>query len=165
MRDRVKKNPSDKQMAADYAQFLREKNEEELAVFTRAAEAYPTQLDYQFNMATRLFQLERFGEAIPVFQRARNDPKYRTEASVWLGKSFLEAGFSDEAVDTLKDIIDTYQLRGDEKSIEMTYWYGRSLEAKSDMPAAIKAYSQVAQWSFTYKDVQQRIKTLRAAAT
>jgi hypothetical protein len=44
----------------------------------------------------------------------------------------------------------------------MTYIYGRALELKKDMPAASKAYSQVAQWSFNYKDVQARIKKLRA---
>jgi hypothetical protein len=30
------------------------------------------------------------------------------------------------------------------------------------MPAAIKAYSQVAQWDFNYRDVQGRIRRLRA---
>ena len=67
-----------------------------------------------------------------------------------------------KAVDTLKQVIDDYPLKGDEKSIEMYYWYGRSLEEKGDRQAATKAYSQVAQWNFNYKDVQQRIKRLRA---
>jgi hypothetical protein len=74
----------------------------------------------------------------------------------------MEAGFMDEAVDTLHAVIEMYQLKGDAKSIDMTYTYGRALEAKGDVPAAIKAYSQVAQWDFNYRDVQARIKKLRS---
>jgi hypothetical protein len=62
----------------------------------------------------------------------------------------------------LHEVIESYQIKGDEKSIDMTYTYGRALEAKGDVPAALKQYSQVAQWNFNYRDVQQRIKSLRA---
>src|SRR5690242_19500407 len=97
-----------------------------------------------------------------MFQTARSDPTFRTEATIALGSSFLSAGFVDEAVDTFKALIDDYQLRGDQKSVDMYYMYGRSLEQKGDKAAAIKAYSQVAQWNFNYRDVQARIKKLRA---
>jgi hypothetical protein len=73
----------------------------------------------------------------------------------------MEAGFMDEAVDTMRDAIDAYPIKGDPKSIDMTYYYGRALEAKGDTPAALKQYSQVAQWNFNYRDVQARIKALR----
>ena len=43
----------------------------------------------------------------------------------------------------------------------MTYWYGRSLEEKGERPLAAKAYSQVAQWNFNYRDTQVRIKKMR----
>jgi hypothetical protein len=38
------------------------------------------------------------------------------------------------------------------------------LELKPDIPAALKQYSQVAQWNFTYRDVQARIKKLKQVA-
>ncbi|CAN5422762.1 hypothetical protein BH09PLA1_BH09PLA1_29970 [soil metagenome] len=161
LRERVQRNPSDKAMIEEYKQFVREKAQEELNEFTLAAENYPSQLEYQFHMAKRMFELEQYGEAIPVFQKARQDPKYRVDASVMLGRAFLEAGFSDEAVDTFKGTIDDYQLKGDDKSIEMTYWYGRSLEEKGEKALAAKAYSQVAQWNFNYRDTQVRIKKMR----
>jgi hypothetical protein len=69
----------------------------------------------------------------------------------------------DEAVDTIKVIIDDYPTKGDERSREMTYWYARALEEKKELPTAMKAYSQVAQWDFNYRDVQARIKRLRSA--
>jgi hypothetical protein len=43
----------------------------------------------------------------------------------------------------------------------MYYWYARSLESQNEVQSALKAYSQVAQWDFNYRDVQARIKRLR----
>ena len=164
LRAQVSTNSSDKALIAEYRQFVKEMAEKELEEYLLAAENYPTELKYKYEAAIRLFQLERFSDAIPIFQDARRDPKFKVEASVALGRAFLEAGFTDEAVDTLKVVIDEYQLRGDPKSIDMTYWYARALELKPDVPAALKQYSQVAQWNFTYRDVQARIKKLKQVA-
>ena len=162
MRQAYQADPNDADLKKQYIQFLQEKTEEELKEYTLWAENYPTETGFRFNMAKNLFLLKRFDEAIPVFQNARQDPKYRGEASIYLGRAFMEAGFMDEAVDTLRDATEAYPVKGDPKSIEMTYYYGRSLEAKGDIPMALKSYSQVAQWNFNYRDVQVRIKALRA---
>ena len=86
------------------------------------------------------------------------------EATSFLGRAFLENKFVDEAVETLKQSIEDYQLKGDEKSKEMYYWYARRLEEKPDIQASIKAYSQVAQWDFNFRDVQNRIRRLRSTS-
>ena len=161
LRQMLQKNAADEDLKKQYKQFVQERAEEELREYTLWAENYPTETVFRYNMAARMFLLGRFDEAIPLFQQVRQDPKYRTDAAIALGKAFMEAGFMDEAVDTLHNVIETYQLKGDAKSIDMTYTYGRALEAKGDVPAAIKAYSQVAQWDFNYRDVQVRIKKLR----
>ena len=105
---------------------------------------------------------ERGVENGDMFQQARQDPKVKVDASIALGRSFLEAGYLEEAIETLQAVIDEYQLKGDDRSKEMYYWQARALEQKGNVDLAIKRYSQVAQWEFTYKDVQTRIKQLRA---
>jgi tetratricopeptide (TPR) repeat protein len=162
MRQELQKNPADEELKTQYRQFVKERAEEELAEYTLWADNYPTETVFRFNAAQRLFMLGRYDEAIPIFQNARQDPKYRIDAAILLGRAFLEAGFTDEAVDTLREANDAYQLKGDAKSIDMMYFYGRALEAKGDTPSAIKAYSQVAQWNFNFRDVQVRIKNLRS---
>lgn len=162
MRAAVAQSPADAKLRAEYKQFLRDRAEEELREYTLAAENYPTDLRYRYEMAKRMFELERFAEAIPMFQQARNDPKLRGDATLLLGRAFLDAGFTDEAVDTLNGLIQDYQIKGDARSIEMTYWYGRAQEERKDIQSALKAYSQVAQWEFNFRDVQARIKRLRA---
>ena len=161
LRDAAKANPTDAAARQEHERFAKDKLQEELREFELWVENYPTDNTYRFELGKRMFALGRWDDAIPVFQQARNDPKLRVDAAVYLGRAFLESGFADEAVDTLKAAIDEYQIKGDPRSLEMNYWYGRALEQKGDIPAAVKSYSQVAQWSFTYRDVQQRIKKLR----
>jgi tetratricopeptide (TPR) repeat protein len=162
MRQAYQANPADEDLKKQYAQFRREKLEEELKEYTLWAEHYPTESQFRYNMAARLFELGRHDEAIPLFQQIRQDPKYRSEAAFMLGRSFFESGFADEAVDTLQAARELHQIKGDAKDKEMTYWYGRALELKADIPAALKAYSQVFMIDSGYRDVQVRIKALRA---
>ncbi|HEV2293791.1 MAG TPA: hypothetical protein VGR35_08035 [Tepidisphaeraceae bacterium] len=164
LRADFQRNPNDAELKAEYVAFLKDKAEQELKEFQLAAENYPTDMSYKFHAAQRLFQLNRFDEAIPVFQQARQDPKFRGDAAIYLGRAFLESGFVDEAIDTLHDMIESYELKGDAKSKEMYYWYGRALELKADLPAALKAYSQVFQWESSFRDVQVRIRRLRSGA-
>lgn len=153
--------PKDEAVARQYADYVRDRWREELKEYQLWSENYPTDMSVKFKVAERLFLLEQYSDAIPIFQQARNDPKYRHDAAIYLGRAFLEAGFTDESVDTLRAVIGEYQLLGDPKSIDMHYWYGRALEKKGDNLAAIKAFSQVAQWDFNYRDVQSRIKRIR----
>jgi tetratricopeptide (TPR) repeat protein len=160
----VQANPGDATAKETYEQFEKELWTEELNEFQLWAENYPTETGYRYQAATRMFKLHRYDEAIPLLQQVRMDPKYKFDAAIALGRSFYEAGFIEEAADTLHGVIEEYQIKGDSKSKEMNYWYARALEQKGDMQAALKAYSQTAQMDFNYRDVQVRIKKLRAAA-
>ncbi len=162
LRQAVQANPSDPEARQTYKQYIQEQTTEELSEYQLSAEHYPTDTKLKFEVAVRLYKLQRFDEAIPVLQQLRQDPKYKTDAGTLLGKAFLEAGFTDEAVDTLAGVLADYPGKGDNRSVDMTYVYGRALEIKKEIQSAIKAYSQVAQWNFNYKDVQARIKKLRA---
>lgn len=165
LRMELQSDPNDEELQKNYRQFQRSKAEQELAEYSLWAENYPTDMGFRYEMAQRLFVLGRYAEAIPVFQMARQDPKYRIIAGILLGRAFLEAGFVDESVDTLKACIDEYQARGDPRSKDMHYWYARGLEQKGDIQSALRNYSQVAQWDFNYRDVQTRIKQLRSRQT
>jgi tetratricopeptide (TPR) repeat protein len=162
MRAQVQAAPQDQQLRKDYEAYKRDQLEFELHEYQQWAEAYPSDLTLRFEAAARLFALGRFDQAIPVLQQARQDPKIRVDATITLGRAFLEAGFVDEAVETLQGVIDDYPLKDDDRAKLMMYWQGRAFEEKNVSDQALKRYSQVAQAEFTYKDVQQRIKKLRA---
>jgi tetratricopeptide (TPR) repeat protein len=161
-RKAIEASPQDEQVRKDYTDFMREKAEFELKEYELATEAYPTEMRWKYEVAKRLFALGRFQDSIPVFQQARNDPKYRVDAGQMVGRAFFEAGFLDEADDTIAQLIRDYQLTGDEKSKEMYYWRARILEQKNMTNEALQHYSRVAQWDFGYRDVQARIKKLKS---
>ena len=154
-------NPNDPAAKQTWAQFAQEKLESELAEWQLAAENYPTGANYKYEVAIRLVQLRRYDESIPVLQQLRVDPKYRFDAAGLLGQAFLQSGYVDEAIDTLAAVTNDYPVKGDAKHTDMVYIYGRALEQKGEKQAAMKAYSQVAQANFGFRDVQARIKRLR----
>jgi tetratricopeptide (TPR) repeat protein len=161
LRRQLQQNPADEEIKQKYQEFARRRWETELEEYKLASENYPTDMALKYQMATRLYQLKRYDDAIPVFQQARQNPQFRIDASVWLGRAFLDAGYVDESIDTLRGVIDSYELKGDAKSREMYYWFGRATEQKGDHQTALKAYSQVFQWDSQYRDVVVRIKRLR----
>ena len=161
MREQLEANPRDKDLKKTVDELAHDRLQAELKHYQQAMTAYPTDPRPKYETGKRLFELGRHADAIPILQQAQTDPKYREEAGVMLGRAFLEADFVEEAVDTLRNRIESYQVQGDNKSKEMFYWYGRALEVKGDNDAAAKAYSQIAQWDFGYRDVQTRIKEVR----
>jgi tetratricopeptide (TPR) repeat protein len=160
-RDELKLNPNDPKLKEEYDHFLKDKLEFELSEYQQWAENYPTDLTYRFEWAKRLFHLGRYEDSIPAFQQAANDPKHRAEAAIFLGRAFYEAEYNEEAAQTLETAINEYPARNDEKSKELFYWRGRAREGMGDIEAALKDFSQVAQWEFGYRDVTTRVKKLR----
>ena len=162
LRQMARDNPGDEATKRELGEFRREKAQMEMEYYREGAKAYPTDMRWKFEAAKRMFELGEFTEAIPQLQQAQNDAKTRDEARLLLGRAFLHADFADEAADTLRNLIESYQGNGDDRSKEMHYWFARASEEKGDPDEAVRAYSQIAQWDFGYRDVQTRIKDLRA---
>jgi tetratricopeptide (TPR) repeat protein len=165
LRGEIAATPADTEKQAVYKQFLKRRAEEELSIYQALSEQYPTDLGPKLQIADRMSQLGRYIEAIPLYQAARQDPKLRMTASLKLGRTFLAAEFAEEATDTLKELMELYPAisTGDDTAKEIYYWHGRSLETSKDIPNALKSFSQIVKWDFNYRDVQERIKKLRAA--
>ena len=124
--DRGKNSSNYAELVQQFKEFSVEKAKTEMEEYRLVLEHYPTDSNARFQVASRLFLLSDFQEAIPALQQSRSDPKHRVIASMLLGQAFLNAGFVEEAVDTLKAVIDEYPGRGDERSIQMFYWYARA---------------------------------------
>ena len=162
LKQQLDENPDDSDLKSMIEDLEHERVEGELKHYQQATRAYPTDMKLKFEVGKRFFQLKQYDEAIPMLQQSQNDAKLREQAGVLLGRSFLQAGYVPEAVETLRGRIESYTIEGDDKSKMMYYWYGRALEKNEDLEEATKAYSQIAQWDFGYQDVQKRIKELRS---
>lgn len=134
----------------------------ELAVYKERVEQYPTDLGFRFEYGRRLFEAQRYDEAIPVLQEARNEPKNRFRCSLYIGRCFFEKGFHKQAANVFRDAINAYEIPDDELGKELHYWLGRALEADGNTAEALKTYGQLIEWDYNYRkgDVRKRIEEL-----
>ena len=72
----------------------------------------------------------------------------------------LEAGFPDEAVDTLQGVISEYR-QGDERSIEMHYWYARAWRRSTNCRRRSRITARWRSGTSPTVTSQQRTKRLR----
>jgi tetratricopeptide (TPR) repeat protein len=154
-------SPESKQ---ELLEFTKKRFEFELAELKIWSAAYPTDMTIRYAMGIKQLALRQFDEAISSFQAARNDPKNRVEALIHLGTAFFEAGFLDEADDTLGELIKDYPNRDSPRFRDMCYMRGRVLEKKGQAEEAKKLYSQIFRMESGYKDVAARLKRLQPAA-
>jgi tetratricopeptide (TPR) repeat protein len=160
-RDKLKTVGDDAEAKKIHEEFRRKLAEFELSEFGQSAAAYPNELAHRFEMGKRQLYLRQFDDAISNFQMAARDPKHRADAQIMLGMAFYEAGFLDEADETLGTLIRDYPNRESPKFKLANYWRGRVLEQKGTVAEAIKCYSLIFQMESGYKDVGARIKRLR----
>lgn len=139
---------------------LAQQIEYEIAIFTERTENYPTDLSLKFELAKRLMKSRRLDDAIPLFQEARGDPKYRVRCNMYVGLCFYEKGYYSQAIDTFNAVNKEYEITGDDVSKEIHYWLGRSYEADGKPQEAGKVYGQLIQWDYNYKDVRQRLDAM-----
>ncbi|MGC8623813.1 MAG: tetratricopeptide repeat protein [Phycisphaerae bacterium] len=161
--EKARANPDDPKLAQQLADFERDRLKFELDEYADRVKNYPSDLQILFEYGYRLFRSQRYEEAIGVLQQAQNNPRCRTDALHLLGRSFLEQSMTQEAVDTLRRAVESYELAetGDTKSKEINYWLGRSLEAAGQLDDAEKIYSHIAQWDIAFRDARLRLAELR----
>lgn len=132
----------------------------DLTVFKDRIERFPTELRFKYEYGVRLFNAGKFDEAIPVFQSARNDPKNRTNCSLFLGRCFYKKNYPSQAITILQDELATYHSPDDETGKALLYWLARSHEAAGSIQAAREGYGKILQMDYNYRDVRARLDKL-----
>jgi tetratricopeptide (TPR) repeat protein len=112
----------------------------------------------------RYFRGGRFDEAIPLFQSARNDPRNRASAGMYLGRCFFRKGYHSQAISTLREAIQHYEHSDDELAKNMQYWLGRAQEEAKQVEEARKTYGALLQLDYNFRDVRDRLDGLPAEA-
>jgi tetratricopeptide (TPR) repeat protein len=171
--------PDNREAAEMYAKGQRALLKLEAEEFELRVKALPTDLLPKFELGKRRFALGEYEEAIALFQKAKDDPKRRSECLNYLGRSFLELGWQDEAIGQLRDAINAHPVPGDDTHRELRYGLMSALEAKAreaqDLEAAEEAgkiASSIAIEQISFKDIRERraalqelVKEIRAGAT
>jgi tetratricopeptide (TPR) repeat protein len=86
--ERVRLNPTDKDLLQIRDRLSKEINARELEYHRRRSDRYPTDAAARFEMGLRLLNAGQLDEAIKELQAIRNDPRYHGKALFYLGLCF-----------------------------------------------------------------------------
>jgi tetratricopeptide (TPR) repeat protein len=127
-------------------------------------ENYPTNLQVKYEYANALLENKQCDDAIPLFQEAQRDPRHKIAAMDRIGLCFYLKGWYTDAIDVFNQAVEAYELQDDDMAKDLRYNLGRSLEANGEEEKALEIYRKIAQLDFGYKDIRQRVDSLRKKA-
>lgn len=163
---------ADETSRQQYDAFKRQLDDAEMQDLEERAVNYPSDLSIQFELGKKYFETGRWEDAIAKFQLSKNDPKQRARVLNYLGLSFQQIGWHDEAIETLRQAIDAHPNATDETGMTLRYGLMLSLTARaadqSDLANAEEAYkiaSSIAIQNISYKDIRARREELKQLVT
>ncbi len=133
----------------------------ELEHYKQCSENYPTDLRLKYEYGLRLMRNQRYDDAIPCFQAARKDQKHKIMAMNKIGLCFFVKGWFSDAIDTLKEAIEIYEIKDNDIAKDLRYNLARAYEQNGDIGEALELYRRIAQIDFAYKDVRARVNRIR----
>jgi len=130
----------------------------EIPVFAERIERYPTDSRVKFEYGVRLFNAQRFDEAIPMFQAARADPKSKIRGSLYIGRAFYLKKLYSQAMTVLREAEADCEIPDSDIAKEITYWLARAMDAGGEDEEAQRAYGKLLRMDYNYRDVRVRIE-------
>jgi tetratricopeptide (TPR) repeat protein len=134
--------------------------EEESLALERARQSVgrdPTDLQLRFELGERFFQAERFREALPELQRARQHPHARLKSMNLLGCCYRELGMLDLATEQLEEAAQEIGTMDATKK-EIVYNLGLVYELRGEREKSIAALKQIYRTDYGYRDVAERVE-------
>lgn len=166
------KKRADAGAAADKEAYIKVKTQQlkfELAQYLERSREYPTDMKIRFELGKRQFKGQMFEDAIGSFQAAKSDPKSRAECNLYLGRCYSHKGWMDEAIESLEAAVQEYPFEDDNLGKEMRYELmlvlAKSAKHDNDAVKAEKAQkigSQLLQMDISYRDIREKLDTIRA---
>jgi tetratricopeptide (TPR) repeat protein len=150
---------TDRQNAAALSQELLKR---QIEVFSSRVEKYPADLNRKYELASRLMQVQKWQQAIPLLQKASQDPRMKGKALVSLGKCFLYDKKGSLARGQFERALPELNFEQDPNMFKETYYLlARVCEELGDKAAAEKYYGEVIVADYEYKDANERLTKLQ----
>ncbi len=167
-KEAAKANPENEQAQQAAQTIEQEYKDLEIEEFTLRAKNYPTDLRLKFDLGKRHFERGEHEKAIALFQESQNEARSRVMSRSYLSRSFLEIGWIDEAVQTIRDAMAVHKSPNDDIGLELRYILLTALERKGaqdrDLDAALEAdkiASAIAIQQISYRDVRARREAIK----
>jgi tetratricopeptide (TPR) repeat protein len=146
--------------APDYAEkaarLKAERDEYILSEARQRVERYPGDLSIRFELAELLFKAGKINEAMPEFQKARDNPHKRIQSMAYLGQCLAAQGKNDMAARQLQNAIKE-KIVFDEEKKEMMYALAGVFEKMGKQNEGDELYKQIYEVDMGYKDVMAKV--------
>src|SRR6266404_2314408 len=120
-------------------------------------ERNPTDLQLRFELGEHFVSAQRFREAVPELQRARQNPNARLKAMNLLGICYRELGMLDLAMKQFKEAAkEILTMDGTKK--EIVYNLGIVYEKMGERESSLNCMKQIYEADYGYKDVADRVE-------
>src|SRR5438552_12908928 len=121
-------------------------------------ERNPTDLQLRFELGEHLINAQRFREAIPELQRARQNPNARFKAMNLLGVCYRELGMLDMAMKQFEDAAREI-ITMDAMKKEIVYNLGIVYQKMGEREKSLNCMKQIYEADYDYKDVAARVES------
>jgi tetratricopeptide (TPR) repeat protein len=121
-------------------------------------ERNPADLHLRFELGEHLVNAQRFREAVPELQRARQNPNARLKAMNLLGVCYRELGMLDLAMKQFEDAA-TEIMTMDPMKKEIVYNLGTVYEKIGEREKSLNCMKQIYEADYGYKDVAERVES------
>jgi tetratricopeptide (TPR) repeat protein len=118
----------------------------------------PTDLQLRFELGEHLLNAQRFREAVPELQRARQNPNARLKAMNLLGVCYRELGMLDLAMKQFEDAAKEI-LTMDAMKKEIVYNLGIVYGKMGEREKSLSCMKQIYEADYGYKDVAERVES------
>jgi tetratricopeptide (TPR) repeat protein len=117
----------------------------------------PSDLQLRFELGEHLLNAQRFREAVPELQRARQSPNARLQAMNLLGICYRELGMLDLALKQFEDAAREI-VTMDTMKKEIVYNLGGVYEKVGEREKSLNCMKQIYDADYGYKDVAERVE-------
>jgi len=121
-------------------------------------ERNPTDLQLRFELGEHLIHAQRFREAVPELQRARQNPNARLKAMNLLGVCYRELGMLDLAMKQFEDAAREIMTM-DAMKKEIVYNLGIVYEKMGAGEKSLNCMKQIYEADYGYRDVAERVES------
>ena len=153
-------DPDNEEAKAQLAERKKVVAEAVVADAKARVDANPADAQLQFKYGQALFDAERFSEAIPALQRARNNPNLRIKAMLMLGKCYHSKNMVDMAIRQLEEA-NGELIAMDETKKEILYNIGLLYEEAGNKEKALENFKVIYEVDYGYHDgeVAQKVES------
>ncbi|MBN1902616.1 protein kinase [Candidatus Sumerlaeota bacterium] len=125
---------------------------------------FPQDKETMFELGKNYQKMERYDDAIRMFQKITETPEYKKDSLKRLGQCFLSNKIYDVALDRFFECLGK-DAKPSQDNIDVLYDIGKTYLEKGDYENAKATFGKVMAIDYYYKDIQERLRTSERLAT